>query len=99
MPPIQCEKLLHIRVALDMSSTWGIILDPVVVKPDTISNIASIIWGISPLITKGIQPKKLRTIQPKATVTKPSLAKNIVSLGFFLVQKKPINPQTAATPR
>ena len=42
MPPIQWVKLRHIRVAWDRSSTLGTMLDPVVVKPDTISNIASI---------------------------------------------------------
>ena len=99
MPPIQWEKLLHIRVACDISSTLGIILDPVVVKPDTISNMASMIWGISPLMTKGMHPKKLNTIHPRETVTNPSLAKNIFVHGFFLVHINPSRPQTAATPR
>ena len=80
IPPIQWEKLLHIRVAWDISSTLGIILEPVVVKPDTISNMASMIWGISPLMTKGMHPKKLNTIHPRETVTNPSLAKTSLSL-------------------
>ena len=97
MPPIQWEKLRQIKVALDRSSTFGTTLEPVVVKPDTISNSASIKRGISPLSQNGIHPKRLSTIQPIDTSTNPSFAKNIFTSGFFLVHRKPRSPQTQAT--
>ena len=42
IPPIQLEKERQIRIALGIASTSGMILEPVVVKPDTISKNASI---------------------------------------------------------
>jgi len=48
-------------------------LAPVVVKPETVSNIASVKLGISPLIQKGIHPTRLITIQLKDVAIQPSL--------------------------
>ena len=55
-------------------STAGRMLEPVVVKPETISNIASMKEGISPVSMNGTQPNALIKIQPSAVQTKPSLA-------------------------
>ena len=38
MPPIQCVKLRQYRRPCDLLSTSVRILDPVVVKPETVSN-------------------------------------------------------------
>ena len=67
MPPTQWEKLRQSNMHLDMASTSGRILAPVVVNPEMISNTASTNEGISPLKTKGRQPIILITIQPRAT--------------------------------
>ena len=74
IPPIQWEKLRHISIHFDKSSTLVKIDAPVVVNPDTISKTASTIFGISPLTTKGIAPTILIIIQLRDTTTKPSLA-------------------------
>ena len=47
-------------------------LEPVVVKPETVSNSASTGWGMAPLKTKGTAPMILIMIQEAATVTEPS---------------------------
>jgi len=69
MPPIQWEKLLHIKIECGRTSTSDKIVAPVVVKPDTISNRASTGLEKYPLIKKGIAPQILRTIQQNATAT------------------------------
>ena len=75
IPPIQCEKLRQNSIHFGRLSTSGRILAPVVVKPDTISNIASTGLGITPLNTNGSAPMILNTIQLNETDTKPSFAK------------------------
>ena len=72
MPPIQWVKLRQIRIHFGSDSTSGKILAPVVVKPETVSNRASITLVMLPLKRKGRDPMILRTIQLRATVTKPS---------------------------
>ena len=67
-------EILQNKLHLANASTSVKILDPVVVNPETVSNIASTTDGISPLITNGSAPKKLITIQLIATVKKPSFA-------------------------
>ena len=57
-----------------MESTSGIMLAPVVVKPDTVSNQQSTKLGIAPLKKKGSAPNSEITIQASATVKKPSRA-------------------------
>jgi len=47
IPPIQCVKLLHKRIDLGRLSMSERIDDPVVVKPDTDSNSASLKDGIA----------------------------------------------------
>ena len=49
-------------------------LDPVVEKPLAISKKASMIKGISPLMTNGMAPKKDIIIHDKDTIMNPSLA-------------------------
>ena len=49
-------------------------LDPVVVKPDTVSKNASIKPGISFVMTKGSAPTSDMMSQPRATAIKPSFA-------------------------
>ena len=73
IPPIQCEKHLHVVLQRDTASTSLSILAPVVVKPDTISNKAFINDGISPVIIKGIAPITPIRIQLKDVATQPSL--------------------------
>ena len=57
------------------------IVAPVVVKPDTISNKASTKLLVSPSSNNGTAPIILKTIQDKATRTKPSFAKKTLFLG------------------
>ena len=74
MPPIQCEKLRQNRLQCLSSSTFGRMLEPVVVKPETISNTASRYDGISPQSVNGSAPASDSTIHPSATATRPSRA-------------------------
>ena len=50
----------------------AVVVGCIVVNPETVSNKASTGFGILRLITKGIAPIILRTIQLNATVTNPS---------------------------
>ena len=74
IPPTQCVKLRQKRPVWLRASTLVRILDPVVVKPETVSNKASVKFGISPVITSGTAPRILMTIQLMPTITRPSLA-------------------------
>ena len=56
-----------------------IIEAPVVVNPLTISKKASVKLLISPLIQKGNAPMADIVIQARATITKPSFAKKVLS--------------------
>ncbi|MPM72681.1 hypothetical protein SDC9_119657 [bioreactor metagenome] len=94
IPPIQWVKLRQKRLHLESTSTSLSTLAPVVVKPDMVSNSASIKLGISPFKTNGIAPTILITIQLNATVTKPSRAKNTWLSGFLCVTIKPIIKET-----
>ena len=73
MPPIQCVKLRQKSMHLSRLSISLSMLAPVVVKPEIVSKSASVNEGICLLITKGRQPKKLKTIQLSAVITQPSL--------------------------
>ena len=73
IPPIQCVKLLHIILQCDRLSTSLNILAPVVVKPETVSNKASINDGISPAIINGNEPTIPISIQLKDVAMQPSL--------------------------
>jgi hypothetical protein len=57
-----------------MPSTLDKIDAPVVVKPDTVSNRASMKFGISPEKKNGRQPRRLIPIQLAPTQTNPSFA-------------------------
>ena len=72
MPPIQWVKLRQNRTPLGSPSTAGRMLAPVVVKPDTVSNMASTGLGMQPVSTKGMAPIILMTTQLRAVVAKPS---------------------------
>ena len=99
MPPIQCVKLRQNSVQCDSASTSGTTLAPVVVKPETVSNSASVKCGISPEKTKGRAPKILNTIQQRATVTKPSFMKNVIRRGFLTTAGIPRAAQISAAYR
>ena len=73
MPPIQWVKLLHIREHLERASISLRIDAPVVVKPEIVSNNASVYDGISPVSTNGTAPAIPITIQLKAVDIQPSL--------------------------
>ena len=57
-----------------MHSISASIVAPVVVNPETTSNIASISDGISPENTKGSAPKNESKIHESDTIKKPSRA-------------------------
>ena len=64
-------------------------LAPVVVKPDAVSNIASVKLGISFVIMKGIHPQILNTSHESAVATHPSLRKTVMFFGFLREIRKP----------
>ena len=99
IPPIQCVKLRQNSVQCESTSTSGTTLAPVVVKPETVSNSASVKRGISPEKTKGRAPKILSTIQQRATVTKPSFIKNAIRRGFLRIAGMPSAAQISAAYR
>ena len=72
MPPIQWVKLRQNRMPLGRPSTPGRMLAPVVVKPETVSNIASTGFGMQPVRTNGTAPMILMVIQLRAVAAKPS---------------------------
>ena len=73
-------------------------VEPVVVNPETVSKNASAKDGMEPLKMKGSEPKKERISHIKLTVTKPSLAYEFLSLGFFRHKMSPaISIATAGT--
>ena len=72
MPPIQCVKLRQNKEQWESASTSLKMLAPVVVKPEIVSNKASVKEGISPVRQKGRQPKKLRSIQLREVAIQPS---------------------------
>ena len=76
IPPIQFEKLRHMSMHFGSSSTVMLtepkILAPVVVNPDTVSKSASTNELVTPENIKGSEPKRLRNIHERATITKPS---------------------------
>ena len=74
MPPIQCEKLRQKRLHRFSTSTFGRMLEPVVVKPETISKTASRYDGISPQSVNGSAPANDSTTHPSATHRSPSRA-------------------------
>ena len=73
IPPIQWVRDLQRSEMWDSASTFVRILAPVVVKPDTVSNIAFVNEGISPVTTKGRHPQIERTSQLNAVAMQPSL--------------------------
>ena len=68
-------------------STSGNIVAPVVVKPLTLSKIASNIFGILPLIMKGRAPNIEISSHDKETIKKPSFEKKLCSSGGSWAKK------------
>ena len=93
MPPTQWLKLRQKSIPLFKSSTRVRMLEPVVVKPETVSNRASMYLGICPEIQKGTAPTRLITIQVRAAITKPSLGNRDRRLGFRRTIRPPSTPQ------
>jgi hypothetical protein len=75
IPPIQWLKLRQNNNPLLIDSISERIVEPVVVKPDTVSKKASKKLGISLLIINGRHPKRLIKIQLRLTIINPSFAK------------------------
>ena len=94
MPPTQCAKLRQKSVPWLSASTSVKIVEPVVVKPETVSKNASINDGISPEITNGSAPNALISTQTSATMARPSRAKMVVFLG---VRRLAARPSTASS--
>ena len=99
MPPIQCVKLLHKSEQCESPSTFARMLAPVVVKPDIVSNRASVKDGISPVTKKGRQPIRLSRIHARDVLIQPSLRYSVVFSGLFLVMINPLKKQADATMR
>ena len=73
----------------DIASMLVRMLAPVVVKPEAVSNIASVKAGISFVTMNGMHPQILNTSQESAVATQPSLMKTVMFLGFFIEIKNP----------
>ena len=99
MPPTQWVKQRHILMDFGNDSTAAKMLDPVVVKPETDSKSASIKELVAPVKRKGSAPKRLKTIQLSATITKPSRAYSAVLLGFLYVNSTPTPQDISITKR
>ncbi len=89
IPPIQWVSERHISDVCDIASTFVRMLAPVVVKPEAVSNTASVKEGISPVSMKGMQPAILSTSQERAVATQPSFMKTVMFFGFFTEIRKP----------
>ena len=74
MPPTQWVKLRQNAVERCSASTSVRMLEPVVVKPDTVSKKASTQEGMSPDSTKGTAPNTDSSTHAAATTTRPSRA-------------------------
>ena len=94
IPPTQCEKLRQNSTPCGSSSTSGTMDAPVVVKPEIISNSASMYEGMAPLMTIGSAPNAEMRIHAAATVTSPSRAKMAL---FFGRRKDSATPMTASS--
>ncbi|CDE31988.1 putative uncharacterized protein [Ruminococcus sp. CAG:403] len=99
IPPIHCEKLRHSRQLCGKSSTVWKTVAPVVVKPETDSNSASIKLGSSPDKTNGSAPNKLIPIQLRETITYPSLAYSVLLRGLCSTNATPHSRQMPAVKR
>ena len=69
MPPIQWVKLRQKSRLLGSTSTLRRQVEPVVVKPETVSKKASKRFDIWPLSTNGRAPKSDISIHESATIT------------------------------
>ena len=95
IPPIQWENDRQNSIDFGRISTFGTIEAPVVVRPLTISNKASVKEGISPLMTNGSAPTSELATQQTATAINPSFEKKIIFLGL---RKKTIAAPTIKAP-
>ena len=91
IPPIHWVSERQKSSPWVITSKSGIIVAPVVVKPETVSKKASKKFGISRLITNGNAPINEAKIQESETIKKPSFA-YITFLGLRLIRTK--NPPT-----
>ena len=82
IPPIQWENDRQNSIDFGRISTFGTIEAPVVVRPLTMSNKASVKEGIAPLMTNGTAPTSELATQQTATVINPSFEKKIIFLGL-----------------
>ena len=89
MPPIQWVIERQNSMEFGAPSIFVMIVAPVVVKPETISNIQSIKFGMTPETHSGIAPTILIIIHAKATVTKPQDEVICVFCGLLTIHGMP----------
>jgi len=89
MPPTQWVKLLQKRMLWSSDSTSRNMLDPVVVKPDTVSKKASTKDGVAPLMINGNAPKADIRTHASPTIIKPSLSCITELDGFLILRSSP----------
>ena len=99
IPPIQWVKLRHNNIHFGKDSTSFKILDPVVVKPETVSKKASIKCGIVPENQNGRAPTIDNTTQHKPTAIRPSRAKYMRCFTLMRDKGKPTTRQAIITKR
>lgn len=95
IPPVQWGNDRQNSIDFGRISTFGTIDAPVVVRPLTISNKASVKEGIAPLMPNGTAPTSELATQQTATVINPSFEKKIIFLGL---RKKNIAAPTIKAP-
>ena len=89
MPPTQWVKLRQNRQLRRRGSTAVRMVEPVVVKPETVSKKASIKLGMSPESTKGSAPKRDMKTHARATTASPSRAYRDICRGFLPPSRSP----------
>ena len=95
IPPIQCVKLRQRSMLLGTASTSVSIVDPVVVKPDTVSKKASTGELTTPPIRYGSIPHRDKAIQVSPVATSPSLDWSLFSLSVSRMSRAPATKHMA----
>ena len=99
MPPTQWVKLRQNSSPFGSASTSVRIVEPVVVKPDTVSKKQSTSEGMLPWKKNGSPPKNDTRIQLSATVAKPSRARRLSLRGRSSASSPPAAIVTAIASR
>jgi hypothetical protein len=72
IPPSHWIMLLQKSIDFGRISTFAKTVDPVVVKPETVSKYVSVKEGKVSAKRKGSEPNKVASTHPKVTIIKPS---------------------------